>query len=106
MEQRADEPEPDLFQGPQGAPASTLKSNVWYHLVLAHYFKEDFAEASNQFQKILDPEDVTALEIAALCWNYMALKRAGRDLEAGQLLDHDTENSDLQDESVCLNLLD
>lgn len=105
MEQRADEPEPDLFQGPHGAPASTLKSNVWYHLGLAHYFQEDFAEASDQFQKILDPEVVTDLETPALCWNYMALKRAGRDLEAGQLLDHVTENSDLQDEDVYLNLL-
>ncbi len=37
--------EPDGAPNAAGIPTSTLHTNIWYHLGLAHYLKGDFAAA-------------------------------------------------------------
>src|SRR5690606_38564210 len=37
-----DEVEPDGAPNRYNIPTSTLQSNIWYHLALAHYLKHDF----------------------------------------------------------------
>lgn len=105
MEGVADQPEPDVMPNPAGIPTSTLKSNVWYHLGLAHYLKGDFDTASEQFQKTLELDLSTDMEISTIYWYYMALKRSGKDLEGGQLLERVTEDTELLEGDVYLNLL-
>lgn len=105
MDGAADEPEPDLFPNPAGIPTSTLKSNVWYHLGLARYLQGDFGQASEQFQKVLDLGLTSDMETSAIYWHYMALKRSGKDLEAGLILDRVSEDTNLLEGEVYLNLL-
>lgn len=105
MAEGADQSEPDVFPNPEGIPTSTLKSNVRYHLGLVHYLKGDFSEASEQFQKTLELDLSTDMEISTIYWYYMALKRDGNDLEAGQLLEQVSEDTELLEGDVYLNLL-
>ena len=43
---RPDEVEPDGQPNARGVPTSTLNSNIWYHLGLAHYLEGDFRNAA------------------------------------------------------------
>jgi tetratricopeptide (TPR) repeat protein len=84
-----DQVEPDGIPNARGIPTSTLHSNLRYHLGLAYYLKGDFARAARVLA-----EDVAAARasgnpdmlVASSHWLYMALRRSGRDREAGEVL--------------------
>jgi tetratricopeptide (TPR) repeat protein len=42
---KIDQTEPDGMPNAQNIPVSTLHSNIWYHLGLAYYLKQNFAKA-------------------------------------------------------------
>ena len=46
---KPDEVEPDGLPNAKGVPTSTLKSNIYYHLGLAHYLRADFSKAAQHF---------------------------------------------------------
>ena len=105
MRNMPDHIEPDGLPNPQGIPTSTLKSNVWYHMGLAYYVKGDFENAIEAYEKALDLELTEDMEIATLYWYYMALKRLGRDEQAGRAIAHVNEEIELLENDVYLNLL-
>lgn len=81
-----DQVEPDGLPNARGIPTSTLKSNIRYHLALAHYLRGDFSKALPFYQ-----EDVRAavnpdMVVASSHWLYMTLRRLGRDREAAAVL--------------------
>ena len=86
---KPDEVEPDGIPNDRGIPTSTLQSNLRYHLGLAHYLKGDFAQAAKVFAG-----DVAAARerrnpdmlVASSHWWYMALRRSGKEKEAGAVL--------------------
>lgn len=47
---RPDEIEPDGQPNARNIPTSTLKTNIYYHLGLAHYLKGSFAEALDAYR--------------------------------------------------------
>lgn len=105
MKKNPDRIELDGLPNPMDIPTSTLKSNVWYHLGLTHYVKGNYSEAAETYKKALDLDLTDDMRIALLYWYYMSLRRDGRDIEAGALLDDVTAEINLIENTVYLNLL-
>lgn len=84
---RPDEVEPDGLPNARNIPTSTLQSNIWYHLGLAHYLKGDFEKALNAYRECLavskNPDGI----VSTSHWLYMILRRLGRPAEAEQVLE-------------------
>lgn len=84
---RPDEIEPDGLPNARNIPLTTLQSNIWYHLGLAHYLKGDFDRALDAYRTTLalskNPDGV----VSASHWLYMILRRLGRPAEAETVLE-------------------
>jgi tetratricopeptide (TPR) repeat protein len=78
-----DEVEADGQPNAAGIPTSTLQTNIWYHLSLAHYYKGEFSQAAEAMQVCFDLAANNDTKVAAADWLYMSLRRAGMD-EAAQ----------------------
>jgi tetratricopeptide (TPR) repeat protein len=84
---RADEVEPDGIPNARNTPTSTLQSNIWYHLGLAHYLRGDFAAARAAYRECMKVSRNPDMLVATSHWLYMTLRRSGREAEAARLLD-------------------
>jgi len=82
-----DEVEPDGLPNARDIPTSTLHSNIWYHLGLAHYLKGDLKQALLAYQECLKVSNNPDMLVATSHWLYMTLRLAGRDAEAAALLE-------------------
>ena len=83
---KPDEVEPDGAPNAQNIPTSTLQSNIWYHLGLAHYLKGDFARALNAWREAMKVSANDDMRVATSDWLYMTLRRLGREEEAARVL--------------------
>jgi len=92
---RADEIEPDGLPNARGIPTSTLNSNVFYHLGLAHYLRGDFRKARAAYRECLKFSKNPDMLVATAHWLYMTLRRLGRDAEARQVLDLVDDGADI-----------
>jgi tetratricopeptide (TPR) repeat protein len=81
-----DEVEPDGLPNARNTPTSTLQSNIWYHLGLAHYLKGDFERALGAYRSCMDVSKNPDMLVATSHWLYMTLRRLGRDAEAAAVL--------------------
>ena len=89
---KPDEIEPDGLPNARNIPTSSLQSNIWYHLGLAHYLKGEFGSARKAF---LEAEKVSKnpdMLVATTHWLYMTLRRSGREKEASATLAPITDN--------------
>lgn len=89
---KPDEVEPDGQPNARNIPTSTLQTNIWYHLGLAHYLTGNFDEAAKAYAEDLkiNPNDDNL--VAVTHWAYMTARRRGRDDEARRLLEPITGN--------------
>lgn len=87
IEGTEDRIEPDGLPNEQDKPRSTLHTNIWYHLGLAHYLTGDFEEAISAYRACLEASTNDDMFVATSYWLYMALKRAGKDGLAGEVLE-------------------
>jgi tetratricopeptide (TPR) repeat protein len=90
MRERPDEVEPDGQPNEYDIPVSTLQTNVWYHLALAHYLRHDFASALPVWRRAVAASTNDDMLVASADWLYMTLRRMGRDTEAAAVLDRIT----------------
>ncbi len=79
---RPDEIEPDGLPNARNIPTSTLQSNIWYHLGLAHYLKGDFQSALTAYREAEKVSTNADMLVATTHWLYMTLRRLGREEEA------------------------
>jgi tetratricopeptide (TPR) repeat protein len=86
VEGRPDEVEPDGQPNARNQPIGTLRSNIYYHLGLAHYLRGDFARAVPIYRRELQWSSNDDRRVSVAHWYYMALRRQGRAIEATQLL--------------------
>jgi tetratricopeptide (TPR) repeat protein len=86
MEGRPDQVEPDGQPNVQNRPIGTLRSNIYYHLGLAHYLKGDFARALPIYRRELQVANNDDRRVSVAHWYYMSLRRLGRAIEASQFL--------------------
>jgi tetratricopeptide (TPR) repeat protein len=82
-----DEIEPDGLPNARNIPTSTLQSNIWYHLGLAHYLRGDFESALRAYRECAlvskNPDGI----VSTSHWLYMTLRRLGRNDEAEKVLE-------------------
>lgn len=97
--------EPDGMPNEQNQPTSTMKSNVFYHKGLAHYLKGEFDEAAQEYEAALNLEISDDMRIAIIYWYYMALKRSGNDLKAGEIIEPVNAEIELIENEAYLNLI-
>lgn len=83
---RPDEVEPDGLPNARGIPTSTLQSNIFYHLGLAHYLRGDFARALPAYEEGMRVSTNPDMEIATRYWKYLTLRRLGRHADAAAVL--------------------
>ncbi len=86
MQNRDDEVEPDGQPNARNVPIGTLRSNIDYHLALAHYLKGDFAAAIPIYARELANATNDDRRVSIAYWHYLALRRLGREAEAAALL--------------------
>jgi tetratricopeptide (TPR) repeat protein len=87
VEDTADEVEPDGAPNPYGIPLSTLHSNIWYHLALAHYLRHDFERALPAWRRALAASTNDDMIVASSDWLYMTLRRLNQHAEAERVLE-------------------
>lgn len=105
MRSMPDQVEPDGLPNDLNQPTSTLKSNVFYHKGLVHYLKGEFDRAIAEYEASLQLDLTDDMRIALLYWYYMALKRSGNDLKAGEIIEPVNTDIDLIENEAYLNLL-
>ncbi len=87
IEGQTDEVEPDGAPNARGIPTSTLQSNIWYHFGLTQYLMGDFEAALDSYEGYLGVTSNPDQLVAISHWQYMALRRLGRDEEAAAVLE-------------------
>jgi tetratricopeptide (TPR) repeat protein len=92
---RPDEIEPDGQPNARNIPTSTLQTNIYYHLGLAHYLKGSFADALNAYRECLKLSTNPDMQIATRHWLYMTLRRLDRPGEARAVLEPVTADLDI-----------
>ena len=102
---KRDEVEPDGQPNPQNIPRSTLQTNIWYHLGLAHYLKSDFARAREAFEKCLLLSENDDMVVASSYWLYLSLRRLGERNEAVFTLQPIGEKMNILENSAYHRLL-
>jgi tetratricopeptide (TPR) repeat protein len=84
---KADEVEEDGAPNRYDIPTSTLQSNIFYHLALAHYLKHDFESALPVWQEAMTVSNNDDMMVATSDWLYMTYRRLGRDEDAAKVLE-------------------
>lgn len=86
IEGQENEIEPDGMPNAQNIPVSSLHGNIWYHLGLAYYLKQDWENALRAYQAGYDLGENDDNRVSTTHWRYMILRRMGRHEEAQQIL--------------------
>lgn len=84
---RPDAVEPDGDPNPANLPRSTDRSNIDYHLALAHFLRGDFAEADRVFARRESLAEFNDdMLVSTTHWRYLSLMQLGREQDAKNLL--------------------
>jgi len=105
VEGQPDQVEPDGQPNDRNVPTSTLQTNIYYHLGLAHYLKGDFPLARDAYRKCLQLSKNPDMVVATSAWLYMTLERLGSKDEAKQVLQPITPGLDVIENSAYYRLL-
>src|SRR5262245_53799592 len=98
---KPDDVEPDGAPNARNIPRSTLQSNIWYHLGLAHYLKGDFDKALTAYREGMKVSRVNDdMLVATSDWLYMTLRRLKRDGEARVVLEPIKEQMDVMENTA------
>ena len=102
---KPDEVEPDGLPNARNTPTSTLQSNIWYHLGLAHYLQGDFENALRAYQACLGVSKNPDMLVATSNWLYLTLRRLNRTAEAARTLAPMRRDLDIIENGSYLRLL-
>ena len=72
-----DEVEPDGMPNARNIPTSSLHTNVWYHLGLAHYCRGEFEAALQCYENCLKAAKNPDMQVATRYWKFLAATRCG-----------------------------
>ena len=102
---KPDQVEPDGQPNARNTPTSTLNSNIYYHLGLAHYLSGDSVKAAGAYKQCLDFSKNPDMLAATTYWYYLTLARLGRTAEANALLTAITPSMDIIENASYHRLL-
>ncbi len=100
VEGRPDEVEPDGRPNPRGIPVSTLHSNIYYHLGLAHYLRRELDAARAVYLRGLATAPNDDMRVATTHWLTMTLRRLGLAEEARAALEPIRADMDVIENTV------
>ena len=100
-----DEIEPDGIPNARNTPTSTLQSNIWYHLGLAHYLQGDFERALAAYREAMRVSANPDMLVATSHWLYMTLRRLGRAAVAEAVLAPISRDMDIIENDAYHRLL-
>jgi tetratricopeptide (TPR) repeat protein len=83
---QVDEVEEDGLPNAKNIPTSTLQTNSWYHLGLAHFLKGDYKNALAAYNECIEITDNDDMYVATANWLIITMKRLGKNKEADELL--------------------
>jgi tetratricopeptide (TPR) repeat protein len=92
IEGAANEIEPDGLPNELNIPISSLHGNIWYHLGLAYYLKQDWDNAYRAFKAGFDTSNNDDNRVSTTHWLYMILQRKGDPVAAAKVLDAITDD--------------
>ncbi|QBA63444.1 tetratricopeptide repeat protein [Muriicola soli] len=83
---KANEVEPDGIPNAMNIPVSTLHGNIWYHLGLAYYLKQDYDNAYKAYLKCKESGENPDNLVSSTHWLYMIQRRLNNYSAADSLL--------------------
>lgn len=95
IEGQPNEIEPDGMPNAQNIPVSTLQGNIWYHLGLAYYLKQDFPNALRGFSNGLATSENPDNVVSTSHWLYMIHRRMGHLQDAENVLNGISSDMDI-----------
>lgn len=90
-----DEIEQDGLPNERGIPTSTLHSNIYYHLGLAHYLRGEFEQALAAYRECLEVSKNPDMLSATTYWLHLTLRRLDRHDQALEALEAITRDMDI-----------
>lgn len=87
IEGKKDEIEPDGQPNAFNIPIGSLHSNIWYHLGLAYYLKNDLAKALPVYERAVRESNNDDKLTSTTHWLYMTLRLLGKKEEADKILE-------------------
>lgn len=87
IEGKADPTEPDGMPNPRNQPVSSLHTNIWYHLGLSYYLKNDLPNAVASYERGLAASKNDDMRVAFTHWLYMGYRQMGQHEKAKQRLE-------------------
>lgn len=87
--------EPDGMPNAMNIPVSTMHGNIYYHLGLAYYLKQDMPNALQAYKKCLETSSNPDNVVSATHWIYMINRRMGRKETADRYLVNIEEDMDV-----------
>lgn len=80
-------PEQDGLPNALGIPVSTRHGNIWYHLGLAHYLKQNYQKAFDAFMTCRNLGTNDDNLVSSTHWLYMISRRMNNENQAERLLE-------------------
>ena len=106
IKDQKDEVEPDGLPNDRNIPLSTLHGNIWYHLGLAYYLKNDMDKALSAFSNRTVTEKYDDNIVSGGHWLYMILSRQGKTKAADAAIEKVHKEMDIIENSsyhkMCL----
>ncbi len=87
IEGKENETEPDGAPNEQNIPVSSRHGNIWYHLGLAYYLNQDWANAFRAYQNGFNSGRNDDNRVSTTHWLYMIKRRMGDEEGAAKMLD-------------------
>jgi tetratricopeptide (TPR) repeat protein len=100
VEGKEDRIEPDGLPNALNIPVSTLHGNIWYHLGLAYYLKQDWESAYRAFQAGFELGTNADNAVSTTHWRYMILRRMGETVRANDVLAEVSEEMNVIENAV------
>jgi tetratricopeptide (TPR) repeat protein len=102
---KPDQVEPDGQPNAKNIPTSTLNTNVFYHLGLAHYLRGELEPALRAYRECIRFSKNPDMLVATTHWLYMTLRRLDRPGEARQALEPISAEMDIIENTSYHRLL-
>ena len=104
IEGTENETEQDGQPNARNIPVSSLHGNIWYHLGLAYYLKQDWDNAYRAYKNGFNAGRNADNRVSTTHWLYMILQRKGDPEAAAEVLDVITADMDVIENMSFHNL--